>query len=212
MKDPFIEHFINTIGDADRSVSKIEPDILETYRDQLPDTLLEYWSLFGWNSFGNGLFWLVNPNEYKNLLAHWLEGSELKETDNYIVFARTAFGKLYLWDKHNKTDISLDTLHGYIFALDSDFRKSSDEELKIQSFFMIQTKEYLDMVDDSCKGLFDRAVQKIGVLDSDEIYAFEPALVLGGKAEVDNLVKVKLEPHLVMLRDMEAPALKIGSH
>ncbi len=39
--------------------------------------------------------------------------------------------------------------------------------------------------------LFELALKKLGPLDSDEMYAFVPALALGGSMELKNLKKVK---------------------
>ncbi|MBD8563593.1 DUF1851 domain-containing protein [Oxalobacteraceae sp. CFBP 8763] len=42
----------------------------------------------------------------------------------------------------------------------------------------------------------------MGPLNSDEIYAFEPALSIGGLPKIENLVKVKMIEHLAMLAQM----------
>ncbi|WP_241150818.1 T6SS immunity protein Tdi1 domain-containing protein, partial [Pseudomonas viridiflava] len=39
--------------------------------------------------------------------------------------------------------------------------------------------------------LFELALKKLGPLDPDEMYAFVPALALGGSMELKNLKKVK---------------------
>jgi hypothetical protein len=60
----------------------------------------------------------------------------------------------------------------------------------------------LDFEDESEKPLFKRAVKKLGIVGPDEIYAFEPALALGGSARLTSLMKVKLEEHLHFLAEL----------
>jgi hypothetical protein len=45
------------------------------------------------------------------------------------------------------------------------------------------------------------------MLDSTDIYAFEPALVLGGKMRLENLVKVDLFVHNDLLRSLAPPKM-----
>lgn len=39
------------------------------------------------------------------------------------------------------------------------------------------------------------------------MYGFEPTLVAGGKPTLDNLCKLKLDPHLLILRSFDTPKL-----
>jgi hypothetical protein len=61
--------------------------------------------------------------------------------------------------------------------------------------------------DESGTPMFERALKKLGPLESDEMYAFEPALIAGGKMDVDKLAKVKLDQHLTILRQLASPTL-----
>ncbi|WP_343725814.1 T6SS immunity protein Tdi1 domain-containing protein [Herbaspirillum huttiense] len=56
------------------------------------------------------------------------------------------------------------------------------------------------MKDEDGQPLFERARSKLGPLDPHEIYGFQPAIVLGGSFLLDNLVKVKANVHLTLLR------------
>ncbi|WP_229520035.1 T6SS immunity protein Tdi1 domain-containing protein [Massilia oculi] len=44
--------------------------------------------------------------------------------------------------------------------------------------------------------LYSRALAELGPLGFDEVYGFEPAIVLGGKMRLENLAKLKLDVHL----------------
>lgn len=70
---------------------------IERYRDKLPPKLLEYWSEHGWGGYGEGILWLVNPQEYDAVVSCWIAGTALASHDSYHLVARSAFGDLYLW-------------------------------------------------------------------------------------------------------------------
>jgi len=53
---------------------------------------------------------------------------------------------------------------------------------------------------------FDRVVSTCGHLMADEMYGFEPVLVCGGEVAIGNLRRLKLQPHLHMLREFAALA------
>ena len=63
-------------------------------------------------------------------------------------------------------------------------------------------KKNFDFKDDKEKPLFKKALKKLGPLNSDEIYAFEPALSIGRLPKIENLVKVKMIEHLAMLAQL----------
>jgi hypothetical protein len=92
--------------------------------------------------------------------------------------------------------------------------KSKDEERKgssIRAFFAASFVSDFDRTDLFKKPLFSRALSKLGTVAVDEIYGFEPVLVLGGKPVLDNLRRVKLDQHLTMLRQFGAPKVSFSS-
>ncbi|MDN8320448.1 DUF1851 domain-containing protein, partial [Acinetobacter baumannii] len=70
--------------------------------------------------------------------------------------------------------------------------KYLNDEFYGSDFFFLPKKNYLDYTDKNGNKLFDRAVKKLGVLKADEMYAFEPALALGGEESLQHLTKVNL--------------------
>ncbi|RML45035.1 hypothetical protein APX70_200188 [Pseudomonas syringae pv. maculicola] len=80
--------------------------------------------------------------------------------------------------------------------------RCDDPDLAIQSFFAMSDREDFDMEDHDGIPLFERAVQKLGCLNEDEMYGFQPALVLGGSITLQNLVKLDLEVHLTILHQL----------
>ncbi|MNE90069.1 hypothetical protein D3C80_1875430 [compost metagenome] len=73
--------------------------------------------------------------------------------------------------------------------------------------FGVSDPDDFDYHDTNGKLLFERAVKKYGPLAPDEMYGFEPALVLGGSSSLENLRRLKLDPHLLILRNFDTPTL-----
>ena len=184
----FIEKFG---GPTDRL--EAPPSSIERYVGKLPNLLLEYWAEHGWSGYGDGIFWIVNPQEYEGVVASWLEGTRLETLDNYHLIARSAFGDLYLWGE--KTGASLDiTSHLSRYTTHTSIYTGDQMDKGFQSFLLsvgVDSNDYGD--------LFKPAKKKLGTLRHDEMYGFVPALTFGGPDTLDHLQKVKAVEHLTLL-------------
>jgi hypothetical protein len=184
----FLETFHGPIARQEVPVSSIE-----RYRGKLPNQLLEYWAEHGWCGYGEGIFWIVNPQEYEGVVASWIGGTKFEERDAYHLIARSAFGDLYLWGE--KTGASLKITSVLSRCDVDDFEITSDElDRELQNFLLSTEVEYNDFGD-----LFQPAKKKLGTLRHDEMYGFVPALMLGGPDTLDHLEKVKAVEHLILL-------------
>ncbi|WDY56098.1 GAD-like domain-containing protein [Pseudomonas sp. PSKL.D1] len=188
--------FLETVGGVCHR-QEVPPTSVERYQGLLPDLLLDYWKEHGWCGYGDGIFWLVNPQEYEGVLASWLISSSFNPDDTYHVIARNAFGDLYLWGE--KTGPSLRIycnvsryMHNPINRLPQAMNRA------LQAFLLSLNREYLDFDD-----LFDLARRKLGVVSQDEIYGFTPALQLGGSATLKCIEKVKAFEHMIFLSQLD---------
>nr|WP_272972021.1 GAD-like domain-containing protein [Pseudomonas sp. SWRI179] len=204
VRDEDFECFIGVMGEA-TSHRQVPGSHIVKYRGILPDALLTYWQKEGWCGYANGLFWTVDPDDYKRLLDMWLAGTELSQIDNYHVIARSAFGALYAWGEKYNQKIVVSCPTGSIVALMNKLKvPNKNPDLAIQTFFAMSDKERYDLEDSQGEFLFERALEKLGALDEHEVYGFEPALFVGGTASLDQLVKCNLEIHLTSLRQMRS--------
>jgi hypothetical protein len=130
----------------------------------------------------------------------WLQGSGLAEIDNYHVIARDAFGSLYAWGERYQRKITVSSLAGGIVALKNQLQKANPQPDRSLGIFLGSTRrDSLDFDDNQGKPLFQRALAKLGPVAEDEMYAFEPGLCIGGKADLEHMVKVKMVEHLRIL-------------
>jgi hypothetical protein len=181
----------------------VKPEHIKKFRGKLPEQLLSYWNQYGWSGYGKGLFWLVDPDEYEPALEAWIGDLPPMERDAYYVIARSAFGQLFLWGTKSGPSLDINSPWGMIFPKDkSEKIAAGDADFLARMFFETKDRISLDLKDYLDKPLFDRALKTLGPLAADEMYGFEPALALGGKADIKNLRKVKAVEHLVMLAQL----------
>jgi len=184
----FVEKFGGAIDRREVPLSSID-----RYQGKLPKLLLEYWADHGWCGYGDGIFWIVNPQEYEGVVASWIEGTYLQGRDTYHLIARSAFGDLYLWGE--KTGFSLKITSVLSRCVIHNFEINCEElNRELQDFLLsmdVDTNDYGE--------LFTPAMKKLGPLRHDEMYGFVPALMLAGPDTLDHLEKVKAVEHLTLL-------------
>ena len=193
--DEVFSIFLQTFGGpVDRQ--EVPMSSIEFYRGKLPNKLLEYWAEHGWCGYGEGIFWIVNPQEYEGVVSSWIEGTSFEERDTYHLIARSAFGDLYLWGE--KTGFSLKIISCISRCVIYDFEITNNEmDRELQNFLLSTEVEYNDFDD-----LFKPAKKKLGTLRHDEMYGFVPALMLGGSASLDHVEKLKAVEHLILLSQL----------
>mgnify|MGYP003407250451 FL=1 len=190
--DKVFARFLEKFG-APVDRQKAPTSSIERYRGKLPNLLLDYWAEHGWCGYGDGIFWLVNPQEYEGVVSSWIEGTTFEERDTYHLIARSAFGDLYLWGE--KTGFSLKITSVLSRCVLHNFELKSEEiDRELQGFILsreVDTNDYGEM--------FKPAKKKLGTLRHDEMYGFVPALMFGGPDTLDHLEKVKAVEHLTFL-------------
>ncbi len=75
-------------------VREIDSSIVDSYADKLPAEIIYLLSTHGISNFLDGFFWIINPEEYQDVLDEIYV--PLKNPDG--CFARDAFGGLYVWE------------------------------------------------------------------------------------------------------------------
>lgn len=208
MRDEDFAEFIAEFGEPTHRTD-VPADSITRWRGRLPEQLLTYWRQEGWCGYASGLIWTVDPDDYEDLIDEWLEDTPLERLDSFHVIARTAFGKLFACGEKVGPALDIASLTHSLYALASDLRPKSpaDLDFEVRGLFAGSTRRGCDLVANDKTGLFDRALQKLGPLAPDEMYALEPALAAGGSIALENLVRVKLDPHLTILRQLAAPTM-----
>jgi hypothetical protein len=199
--DEHFEWFLEQFGEPN-TYESVSEETLTHFRGKLPNRLLEYWQEFGFCSFKDGLFFIVNPLEYKDVMETWLEDRGIMEEDTYHVIARTGFGDLLLWGERNGNKYTIKPRRGVIFKKDGDAKRIANGKADdaIEWFFDIVSPSSVDLKDvDTDKYIFEQAVQKFGALEPDEMFTFVPAPFAGGSQDPETVDKVNLFVQLDIL-------------
>jgi len=160
------------------NLQKPDEDILNFFKEILPNEIINLWEEYGFGDYGNGLIKIINPRDYMNSLYAWL--GRIDNTRIPIIL--TAFGDIFYYRKleDGKNDISM---------LDIHYRKTIVCSYSYQDFFekYIVDKKVIKNV--LRIDLYKKAVKKIGKLNDKDIFFFVPALVLGGKEDIKYIDK-----------------------
>jgi len=208
----FRNRFKNEVGKPDR-MFEIDNEVIKRYKGILPKELIYYWETYGFSSFLDGLFWFTNPDDYKELVQEYLEGTEFENRKDIYVIGRNAFGELYLWENKKGNTLSLFSLLNMIFLSADADRESFDKEN--ENFEMNRCignyyPEGLDEDDASSKPLFQRALKKLGKVESNEMYGYKLSHFLGGKESIKNLIKMDLFNHYSIQKQLKEPVISIS--
>jgi len=205
-RDEDFEVFIEDMGEP-TAPEPAAPTVIEQYRNRLPAQLITYWENEGWGAWKDGLFWVVNPDDYATVLEAWIADTPLEGADQWHVIARSAFGGLFVCGEKVGPVVKIVPLHNIISVTADELQEKPPYELdfEIRFFFSGMETEYCDDEDTSEKPLFSRALKKLGPLRKNEMYAYDHMLVTGGRPKLDNLIKTDIFEHLLILRDMGGP-------
>jgi hypothetical protein len=168
-------------------------EMLDWYKDKLPQALLDFWISYGFGDYGEGMIKVVEPSTYMNSLYTWLG----KEDHSKLPILVTAFGDIFYYRKLTDTDED-------VCLLDIHYRNIEVCEYSLDAFF----DSYIvdpDLSDELLKKpLFEAAVKQLGPLSHPDIYFFKPALIIGGAQHPENLDKGSASVHQHLLFQMGA--------
>ena len=193
--DDVFARFLQKFGGAVNRQT-VPASSIERYKGKLPNQLLEYWAEHGWCGYGNGIFWLVNPQNYEEVVASWIDGTPLEGCDTYHLIARGAFGDLYFWGEKTGPSLSITSVFSRCVVHDFEFTPE-EMDVQLQGFLLSRNVDSND-VDD----LFEKARKKLGTLNHDEMYGFVPALMLEGSASIRHIERLKATEHLILLSQL----------
>jgi hypothetical protein len=191
MSNVVLEQFIKWIGEGE-FYCEVNELLLEKYKNIFLtdkddfDIINIIWEQYGFRSYRNGLFWLVNPDEYNSVARRFPNISETA-----IVFARTAIGNLFLFDKLSIGDsiMHLNVHKGERKIVSTYFEGFLTVDIAVDDFWK-----------KNCYGNIElKVIDKHVTIAYDECLTFVPALALGGSENVTKMKKVKIKENLELL-------------
>ncbi|AUP78749.1 T6SS immunity protein Tdi1 domain-containing protein [Flavivirga eckloniae] len=161
-----------------QNVSPVSEDIIEEYKEKVPQLLIDLWRSNGHAKYNNGVIELINPKDFEPSLWTWLG----REVENYVPFAISGFGELFYYRKLTETDED-------VCMIDIQYRKIETIVWGLESFFEDFLTNEEDRKEWLREDLFNQAITEQGVLIKNEIFTFTPVLAMGGGEEVKYLKK-----------------------
>jgi hypothetical protein len=173
-------------GDRYRALSD---DDLRRLGRRLPAELIAWLAGDGLCAYADQLLWTVDDRDLEAARQAWLPGAP-----HAAVFARTAFGSLYLWDG---AEVRVVLPHSaQVGPVAHSPRRFLEHTLTEPGF-----------VESSLRPAAVQGAQaRAGHLAWNEMYGFQPALALGGSGAPDTVRRLPLVAHLVALAQLAAPA------
>lgn len=154
---------------------------------RVPHEIVELWREVGLATGAGGCLRLIDPAEWAPVIADAYPGHD----DAVAVFA-TAFADVVVWER------------GYLNILR--FRRGvvtvlvADLEVL---FLVIDDQEFLDTELDARS--YAPAVERLGMPEFDECFGYVPLLALGGPERVENLQRVKMREHVLLISQFAGP-------
>ncbi len=185
-----LENFLK-IYKAEKDITPVTDEILEEYRNKVPEVLINLWKSNGFGKYNKGLIEIVNPKDFEPVLWTWLG----KKAENYVPFAITGFGELFYYRKLTETDedvcmidIQYQNIETVIWSLEKFFEKFLTDKKNRKVFLR--------------EKLFNQAISKYGGLAYQEIFTFTPILAFGGLENIEYLKKGNAEIYNLIIIEM----------
>ena len=170
-----------------KSYKKVPSEMIIKYTKLVPNEIIDLWSNYGFGTFMQGYFKSVNPEEFKEILVE----SSRRYKDSVVLFA-TGMGDLVIWSD------------GYVRLLN--YRYGVVKTIMFTFEFFFQNINDLEFKDEDLSWQpYPEALKQYGELDYDECFGYTPLLGLGGAEKVENLKKVKLKEHILIITEFMGP-------
>lgn len=166
----------------------VDQRIILKYKDELPAELVEVWIKYGFGTLLNGFLKLINPDEYLDILERCY-----RRYEQAIPIFTTSMGDIIVWEKDKYVNL-LNFRKGLVHIVSSGF-----------NFFLDDLKDNDFINDELMWEPYPKAYSKYGRPDYEECFGYTPLLGLGGSEKVENLKKVKIREHILIITEFMGP-------
>lgn len=163
------------------------------FKDILPRSVLHIWRRFGFDGFGDGLFWITDPIAWAPVVREWLDPvrERLPFTDTFHCLARSAMGNLFLWGENSGHSVEIDPTYGEVIidqlAIQSVQNPEVHQRQGRTAFSGAADRSVEGPEDNAERALPPQALERLGPINSHQVYGFVLPPALGGPISVDNL-------------------------
>lgn len=201
-------HLVKTFGRPAKAVP-LPDNVAESYRNKLPNSLIDFWLECGIGLWLEGKFQFCRPDQYHTIVDLVCGRDSDFRPEHSHLFGFTAFGQLFIWNEiHRRLRVSLPDLTAQADIIPSRPMKLEPERAIATGLFLLN-RDAFDFYDDTPEAapLFGRALGLLGELKLGECYGFVPALALGGAARLEHVTRQPALEHFALLAQLGRPRL-----
>lgn len=169
--------------------SSCSSKLVEKYNGILPEVLINTWVEQGLQNFGDGFFWTVDPDQYSYLLKLFVP--QFNASATHVLF-RTAFGDFIFM--HNNQIYSYSVVTSFLLKVGQ----------TLETFIEFNLSRTTSLNDGYFFNTYKKAFKILGKITEDEIYAYIPALQMGGEMKTGNLHKQNMKAYLLMIAKLSS--------
>lgn len=175
-----------------QQIGKVEETTINKYKEYLPKELIDAWTTYGYGTLMNGYLKVINPDDFVALI----NDTYLRCKGTFPIFA-TSMGDIILLeiDENNKT---------YVVMVN--YRKGKTKVLASKYSLFIRFLEEEAFRQRALEwSPYQKAVEQYNSPEYNECFGYTPLLGLGGAEKVENLKKVKLKEHILIITEFMGP-------
>ncbi len=163
----------------------VSRELCDKYETLLPGELLDLWKEYGFGNFMDGYLKLINPEEYQELLEETYFRGKIS-----IPILVTAFGDIVTIEEGQYIGMVMYKNGDFVLLAKSfkRFIKNLEDNYFIEKY--LEISQYM------------QAGIKYGNIGHDECFGYVPLLGLGGCEKVENLKKVKVREHILIISQL----------
>ncbi|MEX5216319.1 MAG: T6SS immunity protein Tdi1 domain-containing protein [Nitrospiraceae bacterium] len=135
-------------------------------------------------SYAGGFFRFIEPDLFRRYFAMWN-----MDPTHCVPFIKCAFGHLVFY--HEEQYKALNPVHNCIDVLGEKSELDFVMDILLCDRQALENSFFID--------LYEQVSERLGVPQLDEIYAFIPAIGLGGGRSVSHIQKVRMDEEMLIL-------------
>lgn len=175
-----------------KKTSQVEEYTINKYKDILPEDLIKVWKTYGYGSFLNGYLKIINPDEFNS----FINDTYLRSEGTIPIFS-TSMGDIILFEKDENQE-------SYIVMIN--YRKGKTKVLASKYSLFLRFLEEEAFRQKALDWLpYPEAIEQYKEPEYNECFGYTPLLGLGGAEKMENLKKVKLKEHILIITEFMGP-------